>query len=453
MLIRFVVSNFLSFNEETEFNMLTGNVRTLTSHVSEVNNLKVLRSAAIYGANGAGKSNLVKALVVLHDIVVGGDWEYEEAWKPFKLNPQNQEKPASFEVEFAYEGNVYHYGISGLKTTISEEWLYKVHDQDHSTCVFDRKTQQGKTAITFQEKYLSTPEGKVRRKLYADELLQDNASLLKLMAAGKEVFPEVKQAYDWFRDKLYLLFPQSKPLGLAEKLTISDEFKEFINDVIHSLDTGIHALEVETQSLEDFFGTNEQEEVAKIKAELEATGSMAFLRSLDGKEELVFMEENGGYFVKQLLTKHLTENGEEVTFNVQEESDGTVRLLELLPAIFQAIQEGHVIIIDEIGRSIHPWLLKSLLRKFSAEPANGQLIFTTHEAHLLDQEIFRRDEIWLTEKTSKGATSLSPLSDFDIRVDLDIRKGYLNGRFGAIPLLANLQDLNWSQYATEKQGV
>jgi AAA15 family ATPase/GTPase len=116
--------------------------------------------------------------------------------------------------------------------------------------------------------------------------------------------------------------------------------------------------------------------------------------------------------------------------------------------------ENSVVVIDEIDQSIHPSLLKSLIRKImNEERMNGQLIFTTHESNLLDLDIFRQDEIWFAEKKSTGETSLYSMSDFKPRYDLDVRKGYLNGRFSAIPFLGNLMDLKWEQYAEEEQGV
>jgi AAA15 family ATPase/GTPase len=177
------------------------------------------------------------------------------------------------------------------------------------------------------------------------------------------------------------------------------------------------------------------------------------LRSPSGKEEWVISLEEEQLMMKRLLTQHGSNSGETYDFSLEEESDGTLRLLDLLPAIFLALNQPVTILIDEIGRSIHPALLKSLVAKFATTPSQGQLIFTTHESQLLDQEYLRRDEIWFAEKKVSGETTLYPLSDFDIRYDLDIRKGYLNGRFGAIPFLTKLEDLNWESYAEEKSIV
>jgi AAA15 family ATPase/GTPase len=157
------------------------------------------------------------------------------------------------------------------------------------------------------------------------------------------------------------------------------------------------------------------------------------------------MKEEEVIYSKILFFRHLEKTGFIPPLFLGEESDGTIRLLDLLPAFKELIDENKVIIIDEIERSMHPLLIKELVQKFSGDKStNGQLIFTTHETALLDQNIFRQDEIWFAEKDKTGATDLYSLSDYyPEHSTIDIRKGYLNGRYGAIPFLANLEDLNW----------
>ena len=158
------------------------------------------------------------------------------------------------------------------------------------------------------------------------------------------------------------------------------------------------------------------------------------------------------YYIKKLLIEHSDKKDAGVQFSLYEESDGTKRVIEYLSMIFEILSPkfNGVYLVDEIERSIHPHLLKEMLKKLvDSEEITGQLIFTTHESNLLDLDLFRQDEIWLTEKNESGATSFSPMSDYKIRNDLDIRKGYLKGRFGASPMLGNLQNLNWYRYATD----
>ena len=175
---------------------------------------------------------------------------------------------------------------------------------------------------------------------------------------------------------------------------------------------------------------------------------MIGLRSRRG-DEIIIVKENGVINVKQLKLEHKGKNGQLINFNIDEESDGTIRLLDFIPAFQDLISKSKVFLIDEIERSIHPLLIKELVKKFSEDnKSEGQLIFTTHESNLLDQDLFRQDEIWFAEKDKNGITDLYSLSDFKEHKTIDIRKGYLNGRYGSIPFLANLKDLNWHKYDT-----
>ena len=152
-----------------------------------------------------------------------------------------------------------------------------------------------------------------------------------------------------------------------------------------------------------------------------------------------------------MVSVHKNSLAADIKLEPKEESDGTQMLFIMLPWIYIATIMGFTLIIDEIESHIHVNLLKELISKFSQDKnTKGQLIFTTHESNLLDQDILRQDEIWFAEKSPAGETGFYPLSDYDIRSDLDIRKGYLNGRFGAVPFLANLHDLNWDKYAKEE---
>jgi AAA15 family ATPase/GTPase len=163
---------------------------------------------------------------------------------------------------------------------------------------------------------------------------------------------------------------------------------------------------------------------------------------------VILMGEEGKLIVRKTISVHKDNIGDNVLFKLSEESDGTKRLLDFMPAFNNIIQQNFTYLIDEIDRSLHPSLLCMMIKKIMIDvTTKGQLIFTTHESNLLNLDIFRQDEIWFVEKDKKtGGTQMYSLSEFKPRYDLDIRKGYLKGRFGAIPFLANLQDLNWHKY-------
>ena len=161
-----------------------------------------------------------------------------------------------------------------------------------------------------------------------------------------------------------------------------------------------------------------------------------------GVSNVIF--EDGQVWQKTLVSVHEDTGGNTVEVPVSIESDGTRRLIEYMPLFF-ALTHGHgVFVVDEIERSVHPIMVKSIIQKISdSKQAKGQLIFTTHESCLLDQSIFRPDEIWFAQKDAEQSTKLYPLSDFNIHNTANIENGYLAGRYGGIPFLSNLKDLHW----------
>ncbi|MCC6723978.1 MAG: ATP/GTP-binding protein [Saprospiraceae bacterium] len=454
MLVRFVVSNYLSFGEETEFNMLTGAPRRFKEHVYQYGDLELLKTAAIYGPNGAGKSNLVKAIALLKDIVTGEEGVDQYSFEPFRLKTGMDKEPTHLEAEFISEDIVYNYGLEILNHKIKEEWLYrtgKVKDE----LVFKRTTQDGITKIEANKHLLENEEGRLRFKLYEEELLPDTKPLLGMLAGAKRVFDDVKKSYSWFDEKLMILDPSTMADGLSLQYHTTPVFKNFVDTLLPSLKTGITKLDMVSVEIDRYFGEDDWEQSEDIKRTLRnGKAEYGVVKDKNSDHAAIAVKEGDKIVVKRLITTHEDQEGKIYSFEIKEESDGTQRVLDFVPALFDIINNNETLIIDEINQSIHPYLLKELVAKFVNDPNTlGQLIFTTHESNLLDQEIFRQDEIWFAEKKPSGETAFYPLSDFDIRYDLDIRKGYLNGRFGAIPFLGNFKDLKWDKYGADKQAV
>ncbi|MBL7796491.1 MAG: AAA family ATPase [Saprospiraceae bacterium] len=451
MLVRFTVSNFLSFKDSTEFNMLTGNPRRLEHHVYEpVKGLALLKMAAVYGANGAGKSNLVKAMAFMRDLLRRG-WQ-SPAGMQYKLDASLKGKASTFEVEMVCEGATYLYGFDLLPASISEEWLYRTQVGKPDEIVFHRYTQAGKTQIKVADTYLQTPEQQLRIQLYEQEILKDTETLLQVLASSKAPIGPVQAVHRWITNSWIVLFPYSHPLGLVWDFISNPAFFRFAKEIMCTFHTGIHDIQIDTQNLKDFFGQDDPTALQRIESDLakaESAGGSLSIRNAISDEEILILRENGSPVVKRIVPLHRGQSGELIPFTIFQESDGTRRLLELVPAFFGAIQGPGTIIIDEIEQTIHPVLLRELVSKFTMDTqTKGQLVFTTHEAHLLDQEFMRQDEFWFAEKSPEGATSFTPLSDFkDVRYDLDLRKGYLLGRFGAIPSTGDLRHFNWDAYA------
>jgi AAA15 family ATPase/GTPase len=255
---------------------------------------------------------------------------------------------------------------------------------------------------------------------------------------------EIIKAKDWIENNLVIIFPRSVFNNLVTKIATSSVFSKFANDLLKTFDTGVSELGIETTDFEKFFGEEDEKTKRDLINTLEQGHSVLFESELG---TVIITNEKKKYVVKKVVALHNGKNIDKVSFDLVEESDGTKRLLDLIPAFDLILTRDITFIVDEIDQSLHPELLRSLIHKIMAdESTKGQLVFSTHESNLLDLEIFRQDEIWFTEKEKeKGSTQIYSLCDFKPRYDLDIRKGYLKGRFGAIPFLADLNLLNWNK--------
>jgi uncharacterized protein len=445
MLIRFIVSNFLSFNEEREFNMLAvSSLKTHKHHVYDVGKVDILKSAAIYGANGAGKSNLIKAIEFLQDTVKSGGLIHPVNDKKFKLDKTNETKPVSFEIELSINKKIYAYGVNFNNNIVTEEWLYESGVTIDDKLIFVRKlSKTGKITIKVADKYQKTQKQKLLIELMEDSLLKGWELFLGKSEELK--IEEIISIRYQIENAIVIIHPSSKFQGLVPHLTLSSNFKDFANELLTTFDTGVSELGVEFIDFEKFFGDEDEKIKMEIIEDIEKGESVLFDTNGGG---VLITKEKGKFIIKKVVAKHINNEGKKITFDLVEESDGTQRLLDFIPAFDGILQHEITIIIDEIDQSLHPTLLKALVHKIMSDKGTkGQLIFTTHESNLLDLEIFRQDEIWFAEKERlSGSTQLYSLSEFKPRYDLDIRKGYLKGRFGAIPFLAHLEDLKWHSH-------
>jgi uncharacterized protein len=430
--------------------MLPGRFNRLPHHVSKVDSIELLKLNALYGANGAGKSNLIHSLAILKDFIIDGEMPIELITETFKFDKESNSKDVYLGIEFIREGVPYYYGLTINQGIIIEEELQiSGLNKKEDKILFSRTDKVGEKnlELIFSKEVEEDEEASIFPKFLKNEILERNKPVLFHMKNRKnKVFDPFKIALDWFEKGLELVLPYSRPNGMALKLEREKEFHEFAIDIMKSFNTGIQNIHVETIPIDDFFGEDNKQEAERITADLRAkTDKMRFLRSR--VEEVLFVLEDNMPVAKKIVFSHGEDNGN-ARFEFSEESDGTRRLMEYLPALFTAVNKCKTYFIDEIERSIHPLLIKELIKKFSHDTeTRGQLIFSTHESNLLDQDIFRPDEIWFAEKNKQGATELYALSEFKEHHTIDIRKGYLNGRYGGIPFLGNLKDLNWEKYA------
>lgn len=444
MLIRFNVSNYLSFGEETEFNMLTGSFRNHEQHLYSVGKLDVLKGAAIYGANGAGKSNLIKAIHLLQETIKQGSIPRLLNNKKFKLDKKFQNEPTSLEIEFSVNQNIYSYGISFDNNIVIEEWLYESGINSDDKLIFQRITEESKNSIKIANKYRKTKKEKLYIEVLEDFLEPNELLICNPRNLNIDAILETK---NWIQNSLLILFPDSKFTGLVSGFSNLKSFRKFTNELLETLDTGVKELNIQQIDFAKYFGEVDEKLKEKITDDLNEGTEITIPNNSGG---ILVSLKNGKKTVEKVISVHSNINNENINFELEEESDGTLRLLDFIPAFAVILQNESTLLIDEIDQSLHPALLYALVSKImNDDTTKGQFIFTTHESNLLDLKIFRQDEIWFAEKDKKsGSTHLYSLNDFKPRNDLDIRKGYLNGRFGAIPFLAHLEDLNWHSHGT-----
>ena len=442
MLLRFVVKNLYSFKEETEFNLFPSSKATHhLHHKVKCGDMDAMRLTAIYGANGAGKSNLVKALQDFKFIVSTGSISKQvfQNYK-FQFSKSSLSEPISMAIEFCTGGVNYYYSIeidTGLVSYESLSISHKIKD----ILVFERKSN-GTQTIKFGEGYSADKSNKLFANVLQDKLLGKEALLLSFMAANYSgEIPEITSAYQWFINDLIILNPKYlKNLALAFLFSKNPGMNSLLQDVLSGTKTGITSVDVGSRVIDE-----SQLDPGFVKGLKDAPGIPGILQNTaDDRINNSIVYENGQIVYMEIQPKHQLSDGTDIKMPINFESDGTIRLIEYIPLIYLVLTRDCVVIIDEIERSLHPILIKEIITKISeSQSAKGQLIFTTHESCLLDQDILRPDEIWFAQKDTEQATQFYPLSDFNIHKTANIENGYLNGRYGGIPFLSNLNDLHW----------
>ncbi len=449
-----MLNNIYSFGNEKEFNMIPApRFSRLKGHKYQRQGIELLKLASFYGANGSGKSNLIRSLSFLRDIVVSGDLPSSMVLKRMK-HFHSVGDPTVLAVEFISEDVPYIYALEiGEQAVLKEELYISGLGSHEDRLVFERLTGiDGKTVLRFFENFVKNEEGRVLKGILENNLIKQNKTSLKILSElDNPLLLDAKRAFEWFESKLVIIMPNMRSGGLAHRLDIDEAFHRYAEDIVCTFSVGIKKLHTVKKPIEEFFGDDNKADMEKLLNRIVEDPDVVLGLFNSNGEEIVVVEEDGAVVVKQLKTEHITKDGRPVMFDLFEESDGSIRLMDYLPAFKDLLTKDVTYFIDEIERSIHPLLIKEIIGKFSADDnTNGQLVFTTHESNLLDQEIFRQDEIWFVEKDVSGSTDIYSLCDFKEHNTKDIRKGYLSGRYGSIPFLSNLKDLNWDRYDFKK---
>lgn len=440
MLIRFSVANFRSFDHETELSMVKGLQRKHPGHIikaAKSGGSDLLRAAVVYGANAAGKSNLVGAIEFAQKLIVDGTAPGNRIpVVPFKLREEAASKPGHFEFELRVGTDEYVYGFEVSAAMVESEWLYKVVGGTEQM-LFERTTKEGKASVAFGPRALKKDDqafakhvarGTRGNQLYLSECRRQESALFK-------------DVYEWFSTSLVVIFPNSRFVSL-EKHTSNKDFRRRLTHWLSAFDTGIEDIETQEVAL-DSEQLDISDEVKERIAEDIGTDKAVMLTDGRGKRFRITSNKDGTLSVTKIVTRHQSTGDSRIRFEMDEESDGTQRLFDLVPALAGATSGDTVLFIDELDRSLHPALSRRFISAFLERKRNavGQLVVTTHESSLLDLDLLRRDEIWFVEKDSSGASTLYSLEEFAPRYDRDVRRGYLQGRFGAIPILAAAANL------------
>ena len=446
MLSEFKVSNFLSFDEEQTFSMEAGKVRNNIDRVYTENKFKLLKFMAIYGANASGKSNLVNAFdfaqsVILSGIPIGCGSSY------CRLNDKNKDIPSCFEFTIKIANEKYIYGFEILLNSGYFIKEYLSHVRYGTTCktIFYRDITNAKYEVASFFKDSTINE---RLKIYAEDIKADNSVLfLRLMNQNKDSLYNsdssimiYKSIYHWFKYKLSVNSPE-RPITNYPYLMDSTNVNE-IGRLLASFGTGVSEFVIADVSLDKIASkipndlmqdiANNLNEQKKFYSENNITSTPAvMIRSSEDNLMFIIGLDGEDMQCKTLEFKHERTNA---VFSLSEESDGTIRLLDLIEVLLSEESE-RVYIIDEVNRRFHPLLTYKFIERYLklATTRNIQLIVTTHESKLMDFELLRKDEIGFVDKNEDGKSSIFSLENFGDRFDKKVCKAYLKGEYGAVP--------------------
>ena len=442
MLLRFIAQNLASFKNAIEFNSFpSSKTHSHENHKIECGHATVLRLSAIYGANGAGKSNLIECIQLLKGMVESeglSHFSFSES-PAFRFDEECLASPSGMAIEFFSNGNVFYYHIEfNTQKVIVEELFLSKKTKDIKLFARDDK------GISINADYMVNASSEQFLDAL-NRLVRPDMFLLSFLGKyyPKEM-PLASSAFSWFTQSLEIFRPDSIAGFVPHLLDKNPDFEKLVNETIPQMKTGISMLAVkkEVVSEDEIKGSPELQQIAK-RAKVQSGMPLSKIDSQSG-DTVNYVFENNLLYMKTLVSIHQKLDGTEVEMTMGSESDGTRRLIEYMPLFYAVTKQGGVYIVDEIERSMHPILIKDIIQKLSeSNTAKGQLVFTTHESGLLDQNIFRPDEIWFAQKDSEQATQLYPLSDYNIHKTANIENGYLNGRYGGIPFLSNLKDLHW----------
>jgi len=430
MLIQFSVRNFRTFKEKATLSLIASNYdkeTRETENISDTNNynLRILKSAVVYGANASGKSKFIEALMFMKNFAINSSKESQKGEEidvePFKLNSESEKQPSEFEVIFLYKNEMFRYGFEVDKNRIVSEWLYH-KPKTKEVELFYRDLQK------FATHTRNFPKGAT---LVREDLIRNNALLLSVAAQFNDATCE--NIIEWFKNlKTISGLKEEGYQGYTMGKTKDPKHKERILELLKAADLGIQDIELEML------------DVTKLPKEMPKE-----LREMILKQS----KEDKAEFFSDILTTHKKFDDSKkhignTNFSLDDdESFGTRKFFALTGPVLDAIENGYTLVVDELDSKLHPNLVCKIVSLFNSQklnPKNAQLIFNTHDTNLLSSGLFRKDQVWFTEKDKYGEAKLYSLADFKsdtVRKNEAFEDNYIRGKYGAVPFLGFFDNL------------
>jgi len=430
MLIEFSVANYRSFKEKVTFSMVAADLDGSDEKLKENNifavdeELSLVKSAAIYGANASGKSNIAKALNFMKNFMINSSKGTQSTdsipIEPFRLSTETEHQPSFFELVFRLDKKIYRYGFEADRDKIVSEWLYYV-PRKQEKMLFERKLNKIKTARNYEAEVIIQQKLTRQNTLFLSVSAQFNVRI-------------AQKALQWLLSNLNIIFSVSafhdyggfihtvELMKNSKNSIVMQHCKSQIIELVKKLDIGVHGVEVDNEKITSESLLNIPEDLKKF---LSGIDEIPIVNTTHKK-----FDHDGNY--KSTEQFKLDEH----------ESEGTKKIFALAGVLVTVFDYGKVLIIDEFDARLHPLISRAIVGLFNSKetnPRNAQLIFMTHDTNLLSPKIFRRDQIWFTEKNRYGATDLYSLAEYQIPDDAPFENDYIQGRYGAIPYIGNFK--------------
>lgn len=441
MLVKISVENFKSFDQKEELSMISSNkIRGNKSHRVKIKQTQLLKNAVVYGANASGKSNLVAAFAFIKRALLEG-LPIGSANDFCRNKEANKTRESVFELQFTVGKTFYAYGFSAIlsQRKITGEWLYELLQDGGARQLFER--EEGKAPVLGGATKITASE-KNRFAIYSEDFVgQKDRLFLSEMNRGKSFDPDshlsfFHETFNWIINNIVVVKPN---IGVSN----TDAYRnakslENVSALIRTFDTGVTDIKTRRITLDEMNKMIPVEVVQSIFAHINlirTTANPSVIQTtwrVDGGFFNIRIEGNSEPEITTLVLKH---GSSTFDFNYMDESDGTKRLLDLIDMLLTDRPDS-VFVVDELERSLHPKLTERFLKLFmeASDRAPMQLVFTTHEDSIMDQSLFRRDEIWFVERNAEDSSKIYSLDRFKERYDKKLSKSYLEGRYGAIPV-------------------